>query len=100
MKGEKTKKQIRIGKSEVKVLKALYSIDNYTNKNFVAEKAKLPKSQTYQILRNLKRKGLSGDRTTMFDFNQWYLTKKGYKKLVKNKHILPKHRKKYDRWLE
>ncbi len=94
------KKKSRIGKSEIKVLKVLYNIDNYTHKNLVAEKSKLPKNQTSQILKNLKRKGLSGDRKTIYGFNQWHLTKKGYKKLVKNKHIIPKHNKKYDRWSE
>lgn len=96
----KEKKTVRLGKSEVKVLKALYKIDNYTNSGFVAEKSKIPKNQTYQILRNLQKKGLSGKRSdTVFGVNQHYLTEKGFKKLVKNKHITPKHNKKYDRWL-
>ena len=96
----KKEKHVRLGKAEIKVLKSLYNIDGYTTKSFVAEKAKLSKSQTYQVLKNLEKKGLSGDQKTMYNFNEWYLTKKGFKKLVKNKHIIPKHHKKYDRWLE
>ena len=95
----KEKKIVRLGKTEVKVLKALYKIDNYTTKSFVAEKSNVPKNQTYQVLKNLEKKGFSATESTVFGFNQWYLTKKGFKRLVKNKHIIPKHHKKYDRWL-
>ena len=94
------KKTVRLGKSEIKVLKALYKIDNYATKNFVAETSKISKNQTHQILKNLKKKGFAGDQKTIFNFNEHYLTKKGFKKMVKDKHIIPKNNKKYDRWLE
>ncbi len=72
-----TEKSIRIGKSEFKVLQALYKIDDYTTSKYVAEKSKIPKNQTDKILKSLKKKRLVKSKK-----QEWNLTKKGFKKFI------------------
>ncbi|KKN38236.1 hypothetical protein LCGC14_0755440 [marine sediment metagenome] len=74
--------KIRIGKSELEVLKILYKINEYTTSKYISERSKIPKNQTAQILKNLKKKGLVKLRK-----RKWYLTKKGKKAFIDNFNI-------------